>query len=209
MELQQEKCWPPQSQYVLCRGTAYFIRKHARRDCSSEVIHWQCKEQCSWAALLLCSSVGVFSCTIERVWQMCIIMHSNNWCILKWAARVGRRETMHLFRHLPVYYFCFTEKQLLIYAHLHKRKRLWRCFCCKVGQVGPWSTSKAHDFQPLNYSAVGKRSHANRRGTLSCHQHRNKVMQLVIGMEDFQAASAKLAAQAACCTTITSMTGKK
>lgn len=60
-------------------------------------------------------------------------MHSNNWSILKWAAWVGRRETMHLFRHLPIYCFCFTEKQLLIYAHLHKRKRLWRrCFCCKV-----------------------------------------------------------------------------
>lgn len=68
---------------------------------------------------------------------------------------------MHLFRHLPIYRCYFAGKQLMIYAHLHKRKKLRRrCFCCKnVAQFGLQSTSKTHTF-PLNYSAVGKRSHA-------------------------------------------------
>ena len=143
-----------------------------RRDFNLEKLHWQYGKQHShYAARLLCSSVGVFSHTLESVWQMCIIMHSNNWCILKWAAQEGRRETMHLFMHLPIYRCFFAEKQPLIYAHLHKRKRRWRRFFC--GSKGSWCPFRTLSLSPryallnspLNYSATGWRYYTDGQGT--------------------------------------------
>lgn len=138
-----------------------------RRDFNLEKFHWQYRVQHNYyAARLLHSSVGVFSHTPESVWQMFIIMHSNNWCILKWAAQEGRRETMHLFMHLPIYCCFLAEKQPLIYAHLHKRKRLCRRFF--YGSKGSWQgLSPRHTLlnSPLNYSATSWRYYSNDRGT--------------------------------------------
>lgn len=146
-----------------------------RGDFNLEKLHWQHREQNSYyTAHLLCSSVGVFSHTLESVWQMCIIMHSNNWCILKWAAQEGRSETMHLFMHLPIYRCFFAEKQPLIYAHLHKRKRLWRRFF--YGRKGSWCPFWALSISPRymllnsppNYSATGWRYCTNAEAHRMC-----------------------------------------
>lgn len=52
---------------------------------------------------------------------------------------------------------------------------------------------------PLNYSAAGQRHHTDAQAhgmyVLSCPQQRNKVMQQVIRMENYWAASAKLSYQ--------------
>lgn len=153
VELHHGHWWSLASPYVLRRGITYFTRNHgAEAECEQKRFQLgeaplALQEQhSSSAARLLCRAVGVFSRTLESVWQMCITMHSNNWCILKWAAQEGRGETMHLFMHLPIYCCFFAEKQPLIYAHLHKRKRLWRRFF--YGSKGSWCPFRALSLSP-------------------------------------------------------------